>query len=95
MKVDDIIRGIPELEHKILGFENLGGGLCNETYRVQTKHKAYVLRINSRQNEYLNLTRRSEIEVMKKAHREGFSLKSLPMIILNIMWSRSLSMVEC
>lgn len=73
MKVDDIIRGIPELEHKILGFENLGGGLCNETYRVQTKHKAYVLRINSRQNEYLNLTRRSEIEVMKKAHREGFS----------------------
>ncbi|MCG7213210.1 phosphotransferase [Paenibacillus mucilaginosus] len=75
MKVEDIIREVPELNRELLGFETLGGGLCNETYKVQTQDKAYVLRINSRQNEYLNLTRRSEIEVMKMANREGFSPK--------------------
>ncbi|TYP71888.1 aminoglycoside phosphotransferase (APT) family kinase protein [Paenibacillus methanolicus] len=73
MKVEDMIREIPELARELVGYEALGGGLCNETYKVQTKQKAYVLRINSRQNEYLNLTRRSEIEVMKKAYRAGFA----------------------
>lgn len=73
VKVEDLIHEIPELAREFLGFETLGGGLCNESYKVQTKHKSYVLRINNRQNEYLNLTRSSEIEVMKKAHREGFS----------------------
>ncbi len=70
-----MIRTVPELASDFLSFEQLGGGLCNKTFRVLTSQKAYVLRINSKQNEYLNLTRHSEIEVMKKAHFEGFSPK--------------------
>lgn len=73
MKVEDIIREVPELYHDFLSYEELGGGLCNQTYKVKTKQRAFVLRINSRQNEYLNLTRRSEIEVMKKANIAGFA----------------------
>ncbi|WP_284239690.1 phosphotransferase [Paenibacillus glycanilyticus] len=75
MEVEDIIRNIPELASEFLSFENLDGGLCNKTFKILTKQKAYVLRINSKQNEYLNLTRHSEIEVMKKAHCDGFSPK--------------------
>ncbi|WP_169085142.1 choline/ethanolamine kinase family protein [Paenibacillus sp. PL91] len=74
-KVEGIIRGVPELNYEFLSFESLNGGLCNQTYKVQTKQSKYVLRINSRQNEYLNLTRSSEVEVMKKANREGFAPK--------------------
>ncbi|CAN7252001.1 phosphotransferase [Paenibacillus sp. LjRoot153] len=79
MKVEEIIRKVPELSHEFLSFNSLNGGLCNQTYKVQTKQSSYVLRINSRQNEYLNLTRRSEVEVMKKANHEGFA----PRVISN------------
>ncbi len=75
MKVEEIIREVPELNYEFLSFESLNGGLCNQTYKVKTKQNEYVLRINSRQNEYLNLTRRSEVEVMKKANSEGFAPK--------------------
>lgn len=75
MKVEEIIRQVPELSNEFLSLENLNGGLCNQTYKVQTKQSTYVLRINSRQNEYLNLTRRSEVEVMKKANSEGLAPK--------------------
>ncbi|MDQ0916213.1 thiamine kinase-like enzyme [Paenibacillus sp. V4I5] len=78
MKVEEIIREVPELNYEFLSFESLNGGLCNQTYKVKTKQSTYVLRINSRQNEYLNLTRRSEVEVMKKANREGFAPKVIP-----------------
>lgn len=73
IKIDEIIRKVPELRHEFVSAETLSGGLCNQTFKVQTKQSAYVLRINSKQNEYLNLTRRSEIEVMKKAHNEGLA----------------------
>lgn len=73
IKVEEIIREVPELNHEFLSFVSLNGGLCNQTYKIQTKQSKYVLRINNRQNEYLNLTRRSEVEVMKKANREGFA----------------------
>ncbi|AJY74846.1 aminoglycoside phosphotransferase [Paenibacillus beijingensis] len=73
MKVEEIIRGVPELYDEFVSVERLSGGLCNQTYKVHTKQSNYVLRVNSRQNEYLNLTRQSEVEVMKKANREGFT----------------------
>jgi aminoglycoside phosphotransferase (APT) family kinase protein len=79
-KVEEVIRDIPELSHGFLSMEPLRGGLCNQTYRIHTKQSIYVLRINSRQNEYLNLTRRSEVEVMKKAHQEGLAPKVYPTI---------------
>lgn len=78
-KVEEIICQVPELSHEFLSYDNLSGGLCNQTYKVQTKQSTYVLRINSRQNEYLNLTRCSEVEVMKKAICEGFA----PRVISN------------
>ncbi|MDQ0061592.1 thiamine kinase-like enzyme [Paenibacillus harenae] len=73
MKVEEIIREVPELNNEFVSIESLRGGLSNQTYKVQTREHTYVLRINSRQNEYLNLTRRSEVEMMKKASREGFA----------------------
>ncbi|WP_419875435.1 phosphotransferase [Candidatus Pristimantibacillus sp. PTI5] len=75
LKVEEIIREVPELNYEFLSFESLNGGLCNQTYKIQMKQSKYVLRINNRQNEYLNLTRRSEVEVMKKANHEGFAPK--------------------
>ncbi|MDQ6422034.1 phosphotransferase [Paenibacillus sp. LHD-117] len=72
-KVEEIIREVPELNHEFLSFEKLNGGLSNQTYKVQTKQSGYVLRVHSKQNEYLNLTRRSEVEVMEQANREGFA----------------------
>ncbi|WP_426452569.1 phosphotransferase [Paenibacillus sp. S-38] len=75
MKVEEIIHEVPELNHELLSFEILGGGLCNRTYKVHTKQSTYVLRINSRQNEYLNLTRCSEVDVMHTINREGFGPK--------------------
>jgi thiamine kinase-like enzyme len=73
MLVDELISRIPELSEGLLRYERLSGGLCNQTYKVITKSRPLVLRINSSQNEYLNLTRGSEVEVMKFAHREGFA----------------------
>lgn len=66
------IQEIPQLYNDFISVERLSGGLCNQTYKVRTKQNMYVLRVNSNQNEYLNLTRRSEVEVMKLANREGF-----------------------
>ncbi|MBD2868605.1 phosphotransferase [Paenibacillus arenilitoris] len=73
MSIEAIIHEIPQLSQDFVSIERLSGGLCNETYKVRTKHDAYVLRVNGKQNEYLNLTRRSEVEVMKKASRIGMS----------------------
>lgn len=75
MKAEEIIHEVPELYHEFLNLENLRGGLCNQTYKVNTKQSSYVLRINSRQNEYLNLTRCSEVDVMHTVNREGFGPK--------------------
>ncbi|MNM60856.1 thiamine kinase [compost metagenome] len=75
MSVEQIIRDVPELNHEFSSYEILSGGLCNQTYKVHTKQGKYVLRINSRQNEYLNLTRGSEVEVMKRANRDKIAPK--------------------
>lgn len=69
--VDEIIYAVPELNRYFTHYQELSGGLCNQTFKVYTKQRTYVLRLNSRQNEYLNLTRHSEIEVMRKANQQG------------------------
>ncbi|WP_334074582.1 choline/ethanolamine kinase family protein [Paenibacillus sp. A14] len=71
--VDDIIHAVPELNRNFTHYQELSGGLCNQTFKVNTKQHTYVLRLNSRQNEYLNLTRHSEIEVMRKASQKGIA----------------------
>ncbi|WP_334077589.1 hypothetical protein [Paenibacillus sanfengchensis] len=74
--VDDIIHAVPELNRNFTHYQELSGGLCNQTFKVNTKQHTYVLRLNSRQNEYLNLTRHSEIEVMHEGQPEGDSPRS-------------------
>lgn len=69
--VDEMIYAVPELKRSYTHYQELSGGLCNQTFKVYTKERTYVLRLNSRQNEYLNLTRHSEIEVMRKASQKG------------------------
>lgn len=71
--VDKIINAVPELNRNFTHYQELSGGLCNQTFKVYTKQHMYVLRLNSRQNEYLNLTRHSEIEVMRKASQQGIA----------------------
>ncbi|MDF2715567.1 MAG: aminoglycoside phosphotransferase, partial [Paenibacillus sp.] len=73
MSIHAVIKEIPQLSRDFVSVERLSGGLCNQTYKVHAGQKTYVLRVNSNQNEYLNLTRRSEVEVMKQANRGGIS----------------------
>lgn len=73
MIVEEIIREVPQLSEGFESVESLSGGLCNQTYKVQTKHRSYVLRVNSNQNEYLGLTRSSEVEAMRLANLNGFA----------------------
>jgi thiamine kinase-like enzyme len=72
MTVEEIIREVPELSEGVIGLERLNGGLSNLTYKVATPSGSYVLRVNNTQNEFLSLTRASEVDVMKLAYREGF-----------------------
>lgn len=73
MQVDEVISKVPELNKEFIRYQTLTGGLCNQTYKINTRQGSYVLRMNSRQNEFLNLTRSSEVEVMKQANREGIA----------------------
>ncbi|MCR2803568.1 choline kinase family protein [Paenibacillus soyae] len=73
MKIEEIIGLVPELNRKFTQYEALSGGFSNQTFKVITEPRSYVLRLNSKQNEYLNLTRQSEVEVMRKASQMGIA----------------------
>lgn len=75
MFIEEIIQGNPLLNNGFVSLEPLNGGLNNQTFKVITEKKSFVVRINGKQNEYLNVTRSSEVEIMKKAAREGFAPK--------------------
>jgi hypothetical protein len=44
MKIEEIIRYLPELNQDVISYENLNGGLSNLTYKVKTKQRTCVLR---------------------------------------------------
>jgi thiamine kinase-like enzyme len=46
-------------------YEQLNGGLSNQTYKLTCEGKRYVLRVFGQQTNYLHFTRESEIEVMR------------------------------
>ena len=74
--VDEIIR-------KVWGntqstYEPFNGGFVNFTYKVAVDGRNYVLRINGRQNDYLGLSRESEIEALRLVGNMGIAPLILP-----------------
>lgn len=72
MRIEDILHSDPLFRGKDnLFFEPLNGGASNETYLVSLDGTKYVLRINFQQNEYLSLSRSSEMLAQQKAASLG------------------------
>lgn len=72
IELDKLFQGKNGLE-----FEPLNGGFSNETYIVTDHLEKYVVKINFAQNEYLNLTRQTELEAQSKAAAIGIAPKVL------------------
>lgn len=78
MNVNEIMAADPLFQRKTgLICEPLNGGFSNETYIVTDQGTKYVVKINFDQNEYLNLTRSSELEAQSKAAALGIAPKVL------------------
>ncbi|MCA0755080.1 phosphotransferase [Paenibacillus sp. N4] len=69
MNLEEQVRMIPSFLNKTVKFEQLNGGLSNETYKLTCEGKCYVLRVFGQQTDYLNFSRNSEIEVMQSFHK--------------------------
>lgn len=68
------LKNIPEWSGiEKITYEPLNGGLSNVTYKVKVDNKFYVLRINGNQNEYLDLSREEEQNVIIKASKLGIA----------------------
>ncbi len=78
MSINDIIATDPLLCNKEgIQYEPLNGGYSNETYIVRVGENKYVIKINFSQNEYLNLTRQTELEAQSMAAAMGIAPKVL------------------
>jgi thiamine kinase-like enzyme len=75
MNIEQIIQENSLLKKGLVSYEPLNGGLNNQTFKVITKQKSFVVRINGKQNEYLKVTRNSEVEIMEAASKEGITPK--------------------
>lgn len=69
MKVEELIRQSPIFINKYVSYEPLNGGLSNQTYKLQSEGKQYVLRYFGKQTDFLHLTRASEVEAMRVMSR--------------------------
>jgi thiamine kinase-like enzyme len=78
MSIQEIISTDPLFKNREnLTYEPLNGGFSNETYLVHDGGNKYVVKINFAQNEYLRLTRRTELEAQSKAAAMGIAPKVL------------------
>lgn len=76
MNITDIIKNDPHFQKCTnISFEPLNGGFSNETYIVTCNNKKYVVKINFPQNEYLSLTRQTEVLAQQKASELGIAPK--------------------
>lgn len=78
MNISEIIASDPIFKDKCgITYEPLNGGFSNETYTVYDASKKYVVKINFTQNEYLNLSRRTELEAQSAAADMGIAPRVL------------------
>lgn len=81
MNISDIIKSDPIFQKSTkISYQPLNGGYSNETYIVKSDDTKYVVKINFPQNEYLQLTRRTEVLAQIKASELGIA----PMVYSNI-----------
>jgi len=74
MKINEIIEQDTLFKNCTnIQYEPLNGGLSNETYVVTKDNTKYVVKIHFNQNQYLGLTRQTEIEAQAKAASMGIS----------------------
>ena len=78
MKIGDIIESDALFRNsKSLTHEPLNGGFSNETHIVTCDGLKHVVKINYAQNEYLKLSRKTELEAQSKAAVMGIAPKVL------------------
>jgi thiamine kinase-like enzyme len=65
LEIQEYLSEIPLFNNKEITVTALSGGLANDTYKISCEGKKYVLRIFGKQNEYLQLTRGSELDVIE------------------------------
>lgn len=73
MTIKDIITKEPLFCNKLTTHEPLNGGLSNETHIVTCEDKKYVVKIFFPQNEYLKLSRTTELQAQSLAASMGLA----------------------
>jgi len=78
MNIEDIIKQIPNWQKaKTIRLEPLKGGYSNVVYKVFVDEKIYALRINGKQNEFLGLEYKDEIDIIAQAAKQNLT----PMVL--------------
>lgn len=77
MKIEDIIQTDPLFHNQKLTHAPLNGGFSNETHLVTCDGQNYVVKINYEQNEYLHLTRKTELQAQSIAASMGIAPRVL------------------
>jgi thiamine kinase-like enzyme len=78
MNIEEIIKQIPNWQKaKTIRHEPLSGGYSNIIYKVFVDEKIFALRINGKQNEFLGLKYKDEVEIMTRAAKQNLTPKVL------------------
>ena len=78
MKIQDIVSSDILFKNKAdITHEPLNGGFSNETHLVTCGDEKFVVKINYPQNEYLHLSRKTELQAQRKAADFGIAPKVL------------------
>ena len=78
MNIDEIVNQVPDWQKaKTIRHETLSGGYSNTVYKVFVDEKIYALRINGKQNEFLGLEYKDEIEIIAQAAKHDLT----PMVL--------------
>jgi len=78
MNIEEIVKHIPDWQKdKTIRHEPLSGGYSNTVYKVFVDEKIYALRINGKQNEFLGLEYKDEIEIIAQAAKHDLTPMAL------------------
>lgn len=75
-RIEEVLPGVKMWQNSVkICYEPLNGGFANNTYKVEVDGKFYVLRINSKQSDFLGLDRLLENQATYKAYTMGIAPK--------------------
>ena len=65
MEIEELLRDIPIFDGNLVYYQPLNGGFSNQTYKLTCGDTPYVFRQFGGQNQFLHLSRASEIAAMR------------------------------